>query len=123
MYLQHTAVDVGVTGVSVGARQCQRASPDLSERPARTAAIKSITVLHHAGKEGAQPVVADAEIMGAEENLPVPFDRTNRQAGSVVRADIQAAITENLYPCRTATRIEKEQNPTAAELSPASVRD
>src|SRR5207248_3950584 len=88
------AVNGSGAGVGAPMGENQSARPDFGERAAHAAADSAI--LDHPGKERVQAILTDSEVVGSEENKAVTFNRTNRHARSVVSADVQIAIVENL---------------------------
>src|ERR1700730_11548545 len=86
------------------------------------AAVRS-TILNHPGKGRAQVVTANGEVVGSEDDSAASFDRASRHARSVVPADIQIAVAENLRARRAARRVLLKQNETAPTSARAAVGD
>ena len=117
--LQFAAVNGCTSGVEVRIRQPQRAGANFGER-AVSAAAKT-AVLDQSEKIRVQIVAAYGELLAREEDVTVAFDRADRDAWKVVKADVQSTVVKNLQARCAAGRIRLKENATAEASARAAI--
>jgi len=84
---------------------------------------RSALIFDHAGKNRATVIAADVQVVRAEGNFPIAFQRAHRNAGILVRADVEKTVAKHLDGTGAAASTDVDPNLTAQPAVEAAISD